>query len=260
MKYIESQKQSYFLYYLTSVIVLGMFFTFTLIRVPVPNQERYILTPIEGPFRIFNLKEHLAKYDSLKVEIKTQQFRFTEYYHQATPEQKAEIMRQIQGYIFNTVKDHLIPFWYETEWDFNGTTERPREGAIACGYFVTTVLRHAGFRLDKYHLSRKASRELIENVCLYQNIKTIRDNDFDGLMSHLGNQNDGIYIIGLDTHVGFLIKENGEMHFVHSRKPRRVGVVREKATEASALLDSEIYVIGNLLENEDILFNWLTKV
>src|SRR5205823_2478360 len=34
----------------------------------------------------------------------------------------------------------LFPAWAGTPWDYNGTATRPREGKIACGYFVTTLL------------------------------------------------------------------------------------------------------------------------
>lgn len=44
---------------------------------------------------------------------------------------KAAFVRQITQKVF--------PYWYGTKWDFNGTTEMPQEGSIACGYFVTTT-------------------------------------------------------------------------------------------------------------------------
>ncbi|WMJ72126.1 hypothetical protein RCC89_02925 [Cytophagaceae bacterium ABcell3] len=34
----------------------------------------------------------------------------------------------------------LIPYWYGTKWDFEGHTDVPGKGEIACGYFVSTTL------------------------------------------------------------------------------------------------------------------------
>ena len=44
----------------------------------------------------------------------------------------------------NAITNTIAPAWIGTKWDFNGITEVPQQGKIACGYFVTTVLRDAG--------------------------------------------------------------------------------------------------------------------
>ena len=49
----------------------------------------------------------------------------------------------------------LIPFWYGTEWDFYGYTSVPKQGKIACGYFISTVLLHGGFILNRYTLAQQ---------------------------------------------------------------------------------------------------------
>ncbi|MDX2303115.1 MAG: hypothetical protein NW226_09960 [Microscillaceae bacterium] len=246
---------------LTSLIVGGVLFASTIIRVPIPDSSYYYNTArIDGSFDVFDVDKHLAHYDSLKIEIRTQQFRFSEYYQNADSIQQQKILDQARDYIFYTLKDQVIPFWYATEWDFNGTTETPRQGTIACGYFVTTVLRHSGFHIDKYLLSRKASKALIENTCSYQSIQIFRDYDFKGLLEHLEKLQDGIYILGLDSHVGLLVKSGGKTQFIHSRKPKTVGVIQEKASESRTIESSSIHVIGDLLNNDDFIQNWLQPV
>jgi hypothetical protein len=39
----------------------------------------------------------------------------------------------------SAVTETIIPAWIGTGWDFNGITEKPQQGSIACGYFVTTI-------------------------------------------------------------------------------------------------------------------------
>lgn len=248
-------------YYLTGIVLLGLVLVFSLVRVPFPRNEHYILqTSLAGSYRLFNLREHLHKYDSLRVEIRTQQFRLTEYFQQNQDTAiRSQAIRDAQAYILHNINYEIIPFWLDTEWDFNGTTETPREGAIACGYFVTTILRHAGFKMDKYHLARQASSKLIEALCQPESIISIRHNDFDALMTHLQQQNNGIYIIGLDRHVGMAIKIEEDIHFIHSRKPRHVGVIKEKASESTTLQSSNIYVVGNLLDNQNLIKMWLSQ-
>ncbi len=258
---IKASAMKHLYYYLTGIVLLGLVLVFSLVRVPFPRNEHYVLqTSLAGSYRLFNLREHLQKYDSLKVEIRTQQFRLAEYFQQ---NQDTSIRRQAiedaQKYILQNISHEIIPFWLDTAWDFNGTTETPREGAIACGYFVTTVLRHAGFKMDKYYLARQASSKLIHVLCQPESIVSIRHNDFDALMAHLHQQKEGIYIIGLDKHVGMAIKIEGEIHFIHSRKPRHIGVIKEKASESTTLQSSNIYVVGNLLANQDLIKIWLSQ-
>lgn len=248
-------------YYLTGIVLLALVLIFSLVKVPFPRHEHYLLqTTIAGSYRIFNLREHLQKYDSLRVEINTQQFRLSAYYLQ----NKDTLTRQTaiydaKKYLLYNIEHEIIPFWLNTEWDFNGTTETPREGAIACGYFVTTVLRHAGFKMDKYYLARQSSSKLIHTLCQAESIIKIRDNNFEALLQYFEQQAEGIYIVGLDKHVGFVIKSGGETHFIHSRQPRHIGVVKEKAQESSTLQGSSIYVVGNLLENPCLMHNWLSQ-
>src|SRR5262245_2869906 len=56
--------------------------------------------------------------------------------------------------LLHAVADDLVPAWIGTTWDFWGTTATPREGSIACGHFVGTVLRDAGFRVDRLAVGR----------------------------------------------------------------------------------------------------------
>ena len=44
------------------------------------------------------------------------------------------------------LRDDLLPAWNGTAWAMNGTSQVPGRGSIACGYFVSTTLMHAGFR------------------------------------------------------------------------------------------------------------------
>ncbi len=247
-------------YLLTALITGGLIGASSLITVSVPPSYSYQTAVLDGPYQIFDPQKHQTQYDSLRIEIRTQQFRLAEYYRKASQEQKSEILSRTEDYLFRTIKNQIFPFWYHTQWDFNGTTERPRQGAIACGYFVTTVLRHVGFHYEKYYLSRLASRQLIQKVCLPSSIHTIRENNTDSLYAYLEAQEPGLYILGLAKHVGFIVKSAEGIYYVHSRGPRRVGVVKEEMRLSSAIQDSEIYVLGNVLKNPDVILSWLSNL
>ncbi|MBC7852151.1 MAG: hypothetical protein IAF94_01845, partial [Pirellulaceae bacterium] len=49
--------------------------------------------------------------------------------------------------ILETALPGMMHCWLGTPWDFNGTAKGPGGGKIACGYFVATVLKDAGFQV-----------------------------------------------------------------------------------------------------------------
>ena len=59
--------------------------------------------------------------------------------------------------LFNSMIDSIFPAWMGTNWDFNGTSNVPKQGEIACGYFVSTTLKHVGFNLNRYKLAQQAA-------------------------------------------------------------------------------------------------------
>lgn len=63
------------------------------------------------------------------------------------------------------ITDSIIPCWYGTPWNFNGCTTEPGKGSIACGYFVTTVLKDAGLQLNRIKLAQQPSGIIIHQLC-----------------------------------------------------------------------------------------------
>jgi hypothetical protein len=44
------------------------------------------------------------------------------------------------------------------------TSETPGRGEIACGYFVSTVLRDAGFGVERVRLAQQASERIVRTL------------------------------------------------------------------------------------------------
>jgi hypothetical protein len=47
---------------------------------------------------------------------------------------------KIGTFIHHSLSKTIFPHWYGTVWDYNGYTNTPKNGVIACGYFVSTTL------------------------------------------------------------------------------------------------------------------------
>lgn len=166
-----------------------------------------------------------------------------------------KLKKQAKEYLYYTLTDSIFSPWYGTTWDFNGTTEKPKKGNIACGYFVTTTLEHCGFNLPRVKLAQQAASIIIKSLCAKESIKTY--NQVDQLKTYMDGQENGIYILGLDTHVGYLWKSESGLFFVHASYSGNKQVSKEKWNESVVISKSKVFVVGDLLGNEAVLEAWI---
>jgi hypothetical protein len=149
------------------------------------------------------------------------------------------------------VRDELTPFWFGTPWDFHGTSTTPGEGRIACGYFVSTVLEHAGLQVERVALAQQASEHIVKTFADEADIARFRRGDPALVVEHVRGRPDGVYAVGLDFHVGLLVKRGDAVEFCHSAwtSPRAV-------TCADPLLDpgfvSKYHVVGPVTSDRAI--------
>ena len=164
-----------------------------------------------------------------------------------------QIQKASQLLLVNLV-DSVFPAWDGTKWDFNGITNVPRQGVIACGYFVSTTLKHVGFNLNRYKMAQQAASVIIKETCGKKQVS--RFHDMDTLLITLRAKPNGLYIVGLDYHVGFLLVEDERVYFIHSDFFNGK-VVRELAKNSVAFSSSTVYVLGQLTGNTNLIKKWL---
>lgn len=137
--------------------------------------------------------------------------------------------------------------WMGTPWTFSGTSRTPRQGSIACGYFVTTTLEQAGVELDRVQLAQAASEKMIRALTEPKSIRRYSDASLAKFLESVRLQGEGYYIVGLDHHTGFLkVEPDGTIAFIHSGPGR--GVVRESPADAPELANSRYRVTGKILK------------
>jgi hypothetical protein len=146
----------------------------------------------------------------------------------------------------------LIDKWKGTRWSYSGTTETPKQGKIACGYFVSTVLQHAGFRVDRVDLARQPSEQILRTVIPEQEIERFSWANRDKVTSRIEALGPGVYLVGLDTHIGFLVNGapkagvKGKVQFCHSTsRNHKTGVICENP-RTSPSFKSDLTVIGRI--------------
>lgn len=203
----------------------------------------------------FSLKSHIASYEELKKGIDKRQQELSIEFSKANQRQQTALIEESQDYVLGQMSKPIFKAWYGTRWNFHGTTETPRKGTIACGYFVSTTLRDAGFRLPRIKMAQQAASVIIHSLCRRNSIKTY--NNMKALNQYLSEKPEGLFILGLDKHVGFVLKEGDDSYFIHSSYRNGKKVLREKLNESASVKKSNIKMIGDLTGNKDLFKKWL---
>ncbi len=198
-------------------------------------------------------------YSTLVSEILLKRDEFKKTYSNSTGEGKSALIEEARTYLLDVISTDVFPQWYGTKWDFNGTTRTPGNGKIACGYFVTNVLTDVGFNIPRVKWAQSASEVFIKKLAP-NHIKRFSSRPMSEVESYLKISGDGLYLVGLDSHVGFILVRRGRPTFVHSNYYQAdKGVMSEEITGKNPLNDSSYRVIGKLFSDEMIV-NWITGV
>ncbi|MDV6168590.1 hypothetical protein R1T16_09155 [Flavobacterium sp. DG1-102-2] len=164
--------------------------------------------------------------------------------------------KEISDYFFTLINNDIYLYWKGTPWDFYGTTRIPKSGTIACGYFVTTTLEDVGLKIKRRELAECRSGDMIKALCTDIHSFT----KLEKLKAWLKSQpNNSVFIIGLDFHTGYIIKDSSDCYFMHSFYANNIGVVKEKVDESTILQYNNYVMIGSLTANEKLLRKWVEK-
>lgn len=163
----------------------------------------------------------------------------------------------VGNYFTRIMRDSMYHYWKGTPWEFNGHTDIARKGEIACGYFISTPLKHIGVNVNRYKLAQQAATPIIKSIAKGKDI--FRTTSYEKLEAYFNTQPaDGLYVIGLSFHVGFILRENGENYMMHSDYYPPVAVCQKPMATCEAIRDSEEYVVGSLSNNPVFLRKWLS--
>lgn len=197
-------------------------------------------------------------YDELLARVASERVTLAAEWRGArTPKAKADVLRRAREAARRAIVNDLFPPWFGTTWDFNGTTQTPGEGTIACGYFVSTVLRDAGFQVERVRLAQQASEKIVRSLAPESAITRFRNRTPAEVIDAIAAGEDGLYAVGFDFHVGFVVKEGETLRFCHSSWLGPNAVTCEDPATSDAWY-STYYVVGRLLE-DPMLIAWLEQ-
>ncbi|WP_373549843.1 hypothetical protein [Haliscomenobacter sp.] len=153
----------------------------------------------------------------------------------------------------------IFPHWYGTPWDFNGYTDTPNQGKIACGYFVSTTLLHAGIALNRYKLAQQGPRDEAIALSLHKSCQTFAGFPARSMAQKINQElKEGLYFIGLDeSHVGYLLKKEGELYLIHANYTGDA-VVTIQPLMQSVFQHFTTWYIAEITYNRALLGYWLS--
>lgn len=197
------------------------------------------------------------RYEVLKGEAERWRKELATRYRGARTDAARQVVIGDARVFLETVLPDMMSCWLGTPWDFNGTSEAPGDGHIACGYFVATLLRDAGFRVHRYRLAKQPSQNILRTFLPSSELSLRVGIPYPEYASELRGMEPGIRIVGLDTHVGFIVSGKESFRFVHSSGSEPWCVVDETEEKAAVLERSNYRVQGSLTANPEVIRKWL---
>lgn len=202
--------------------------------------------------------EKFGGYADARASVEVKRRHLAAKWRSATaPAARNSILAESEIAFTESIMRNIVPFWYGTPWDFNGTTETPGRGKIACGYFVATALNHSGLQLNRIRTAQQASQCIIRTLTTDRHMKTGHGLPLEEFVAKMRAWGPGLSIVGLNFHVGLLWHDGSELWFVHSSGAKPREVVKERAAESGALRQSRYRIAGKISSDPAVLTGWL---
>lgn len=199
-----------------------------------------------------------ATYRVLATELDRWRRELAERHRRARAAAERKAVENDARLLLARVLPEMMRCWLGTPWDFNGIAEKPGDEGIACGYFVATLLRDAGFRLDRYRLAKQPSENILRSFLPRESCVLRIGEDYQAYAGRLDVAEPGIHLVGLDTHVGFIVTgADGGFRFIHSSGSDPWCVVDESRDAAVVLQRSRWRMLGNLTADPQVIRRWL---
>jgi hypothetical protein len=133
----------------------------------------------------------------------------------------------------------------------------PGKGTIACGYFVSTVLRDAGLPVNRVKMGQEDSEDIIRALAEKKDTKLFYEKPLVEVIAYMHSKGAGLYIIGLDCHVGFILVDEKGCWFIHSKWFGEKCVVKEAAASSIILYQSKYRMVAKISNSKKLLRAWL---
>jgi hypothetical protein len=178
---------------------------------------------------------------------------------------RALIREEARQFVVDTLVSQIFPAWMgmPSGGGLQATASLPHEPGmyISCSYFLTAALQNAGLVLESRARFAQAPAAWIERALLPPGGQIHRYGNLTPaeLEQRLVGLGDGLYVVGLNIHVGFIVVEGGNAWFVHSSYTPPGTVVNEPVASSMAIALSQRagYWVSPLFKDDRIVELWL---
>jgi hypothetical protein len=178
------------------------------------------------------------------------------------------VRRAARSLVVDSIVREVFPAWMGTPWYMgeDDDAQFPHQAGkrISCSAFVTAVLQNVGLQLDSRVRWMQAPALYIQRSLAPQPKDLHRYPSIPPatLQTRLALLGEGLYVIGLNCHVGFVwIDSQRRPRFVHSNyvDPEQ-GVTEEPVSASQAIANSQDtgYWVTPLFQDDRLIDRWLT--
>ena len=213
-----------------------------------------------------------TSFEQTVAEIEAARRAFFSKWREASNQQEKNAVRaEARQYVVHAIVERIIPQWLGMPWTMAVIDDGLRPNAavpfetgkgISCSWFLVSVLRNAGLRFQ-------SPRTFAGSIAVrFQYALSPRDADlhrfFNVTPSRLEKKiaalGDGLYVVGLNCHIGFVHVEGDRVRILHSSYISPTAVVIEPLAESPAVAASREagYVVSPLFRDIRLIDYWLT--
>ena len=213
-----------------------------------------------APFDAAAYERSLAAIEATRVQLGARFAKAT------TATERAAIRREARRAVLAAITDVAFPAWMGTPWGLgrDSTADRPHQPGkvVGCSYFVTGVLQNAGLRLESRTRFAQAPSLLMQRALTPDPTAMHRYPGLAPAVLHdrLSKLGDGVYIVGLNIHTGFLLIKGGEVRVIHASYMPPNQVVDEPLARSEVIEFSRRrgYVVTPLFQDDRLIDLWLS--
>lgn len=242
----------------------GLVCGFAVLAEEVEPEERAASVPDAGEpdAGTESFEELVARIEARRVELHAR-------FESGNARTRARVRQDAREYVVDAMIEEIFPRWMGMPWTMavirDGLKPDARvpweEGkGVSCSFFVTSTLENAGLRLAGRRVFAGAVALPVQRS-LSPRKKDMRRWHGIGpekLKQRMLKWGEGLYIVGLNCHIGYIVVREGDVRFVHSSYTEPFRVVDEPLVEAEAIALSPGYVVTALYRDDRLIDFWLT--
>jgi hypothetical protein len=190
-------------------------------------------------------------------------------YRRGGPEVRAAVRDEARRYVVDAMVEQIFPRWLGMPWTMAVIRDGLKPDArvpwekgrgVSCSFFVTSTLENAGLRLAGRRVFAGAVSLPVQRSLSPRKRDLRRWHGIGpaGLKRKMLAWGDGLYIVGLNCHIGYIVVRDRDVRFVHSSYTEPFEVVDEPLVDAAAIAYSPGYVVTALFRDDRLIDYWLT--